>query len=130
MLIESVLIENGKEKNIFDSLREIYHQIFGAKRYVRRGRGGTTRGGSEGRLLTREGAGFGCYQHSGGGGCDQHVATAMTKSVEGRCSLESREVLRTATTVAGSTGRLRDVFFRRDDDNCSQTVSYFYPFGG
>jgi hypothetical protein len=97
---------------------------------IRGGRQGTRRGGSEGRSLTREGAGFGCYQHGSRGGCDQHVATAMTTSVEGRCSLVLREVLHMATTAAGSTGRRRDAFFRRDDDNCSQKVSYFYPFGG
>ncbi len=87
-------------------------------------------GGSEGRLLTREGVGFSCYQHGSGGGCDPHVATAMTTSVEGRCSLVLREVLHMAMTAAGSTGQQRDAFFRRDDDNCSQKVSYFYTFGG
>ena len=69
-----------------------------------------TRGGSEGRLLTREGARFGCYQYGGGSGCDQHVATAMTTSVEGWCSLTLREVLHMATTAAGSIGGQRDAF--------------------
>ena len=60
------------------------------------GEGGNEEWGLEGRLLMREGVGFGCYQHGARSGCDQHTATAMTTLVEGQCTLALREMLRAA----------------------------------
>ena len=57
---------------------------------------GDEEGGSEERLLTREGAGLGCYHHSSNGGHDHHAAATTTTLVKRRCALASMEVLRIA----------------------------------